>query len=252
MVIPELKKLISKGETKATIERLLEFVSTYYTRFAPEVLMISSRFNQINLERNRGTLPIDDYKIEMNSITYSLLQIIESIEGLTEDNFKKKKRKEDVIELVAELDKRFAQSRRNANTIKSNPTRLREKNDVARELGDIFINHPELIDDFYNTSSEGIITGIANKYKRVPEISAIDFFESVAKNISGNFTKCCIVNALAEIIYTGQLRFGDDERIYNLLDILNPNSAQTVEKNISRVNTELNYFLGKVISDRAE
>lgn len=249
MVIEELKNHISRGETEATIKLLLEFVNTYYTRFAPEVLMISSRYNQVTDERNRGVLPMDDFKIEMNSITYSLLQIIDSIEGLTEENFKKKKSKLEILDQIKELELRFAKSRKKANAIKSNPTRLREKNDVARELGEVFINHPELIPDYFNSDSEGIITGIANKYKRVPEMEAIDFFESVAKNIKGNFTKCCIVNALAEIIYTGQLRFGDDERIYTLLDILHPDSAETVEKNISRVNTELNYFLGKVIAN---
>lgn len=248
MVIKELKSLIGKGDIKTTVTSLLEFVNTYYTRFAPEVLMISSRYNQVSDEKNRGVIPIEDYKIEINSITYSLIQIIDSIEGLSEENFKKKKSKEDVATVIEELDKRYIQSRKKAKAIKSNPTRLREKNDIAREMGEVFINHPELIPDFFNTKSEGIITGIANKYKRVPEITAIDFFESVVENIQGNFTKCCIVNALAEIIYTGQLRFGDEERIYAILDVLNPNSVETVEINISRVNSELNYFLGKVIS----
>lgn len=244
-----LRDLISGGELEQPIEELLKFVKDYYTRFAPEVIIISSRYNQIQSERRANTLPLSDYKIEINSIARSLLQIIDSVEGLSEKNFKPKKGKEDILPRIQDLERRFAQSRKKAKAIQSNPTRLREKNDIARELGEIFINHSELIESYYGTDSEGIITGISNRYKRVPEIDGIDFFESILPHVHGNFTRCCIVNALAEIIYTGQLRFGDDQRIYKILDILHPDAAPTVGHNITRVNAELDYFLGKIIPE---
>ncbi|MBK6623335.1 MAG: hypothetical protein IPG32_21645 [Saprospirales bacterium] len=245
----ELMTLISQGEIRHTIELLLGFVDKHYTRFTPEVYLISSRFSQVSKENREGVLPHSDYTIEINSISKSLLDIVESIEGLSEENFKLKKNREEIMRAISELENRFDQSRTKAKTIQSNPTRLREKNEIARELGEIFINHPELIEPFYGTTSEGVITGIANRYKRLPELTGIDFFESIARNDMGNFTKCCIVNALAEIIYTGQLRIGDDQRISNILDSLFPNSFQTVKLSITRVSAELDYFLGNILSN---
>jgi len=252
MVYQELMTLIRQGEIEETIAKLIEFVDQHYTRITPDVYLISARFNQISREHHLGTLPRNDFNLELNSITNSLLEIIGSIEGLTDENFKKKKSKEEVLALITDLETRFNNSRRKAKTIQSNPTRLREKNDIARELGEIFINHSDLIPSFHGTQSEGIIIGIANRYKRIPELSGIDFMESVAGNDLGNFTKCCIVNALAEIIYTGQLRIGDDQRMANILDILFPNSFQTVKLSITRVSAELDYFIGNILSEARE
>lgn len=241
-MIHELKNLISQGETELTIKTLLEFVDKYYTRFASEVILISNRYSQISKELRLGTIPRSDYSLEINSINFGLLQIIDSIEGLEEKNFKKKKSKEEIIQTIEVLESRFDKSRKRASNIKTNASRLREKNDIARELGEIFINHPELIKDYFHTESDGIITGIANRYKRVPESDCIDFFESVLPNVSGNFTKCCIINAMAELIYTGQFLGGDEKRIEYILITLFPDSSPTARQNINRVYTELEYF----------
>jgi hypothetical protein len=199
-------------------------------------------------EKRLGSIPREDFNLEMNSITHNLIQIIDSLEGQTETNYKPKKGKVAVLHTIRELEARFERSRKKAKTIQSNPTRLREKNDIVRELGEIFTNHPELIQDFTGTDSSAIITGIANKYKKVPDIEGIDFFESIIDKEMGNFTKCCIINAIAEIIYTGQLRIGDDQRIEKILLHLFPNSFQTVKLSITRVSAELDYFLGNVLS----
>ena len=247
MLHKELVDLISQGSLQDAINLLLQFTETHYTRFAPDIYLISSRFNQVSKEHRIGSIPRSDYNIEINSITNSLLEISLSFEGMEESSFKKKKTKEEVLKAISDLDNRYAQSRTKTKTIQSNPTRLREKNDIARELGEIFINHPEMIEEFLNTRSEGIITGIANRYKRIPDTTGISFFESIANQNLGNFTKCCIVNALAEIIYTGQLMIGDDKRISTILDQLFPNSFQTVRLSITRVSGELDYFLGNVL-----
>lgn len=250
MLHKELIDLISKGNLQDAITLLLSFVEKHYTRAAPEIYLISSRFNQVSKDFRLGIIPRSDYNLEINSITKGLLDISSSFEGIDEDKYKKKKSKDEVFKLIKELDDRFNQSRTKAKTIQSNPTRLREKNEIAKELGEIFINHPELIKEFEGSNSEGIITGIANKYKRLPETTGIAFFESVAKPSLGNFTKCCIVNALAEIIYTGQLMIGDEQRITKILDLLFPDSFQTVKLSITRVSGELDYFLGNVLSSK--
>lgn len=251
MIHDQLLTFIRKAEIEETINLLVDFVDKHYTRFATEVYLIANRYSRVTSEKNKGLLEHSDYQIEMNSITYSLLEIIDSIDSLKEENFKKKKNDKEVFSSILELEQRFNQARKKSKTIQSNQTRLREKNDIARELGEIFINHPDLIKSYRGTLSEGIIAGIANRYKRLPEISGIDFFESVAEPILGNFTKCSIANALVEIIYTGQLQTQEDpklvpdnERIANILDKMFPSSFQTVKLSITRVSAELEYFLG--------
>ncbi|MEL6191964.1 MAG: hypothetical protein AAFR66_07935, partial [Bacteroidota bacterium] len=54
------------------------------------------------------------------------------------------------------------------------------------------------------------------------------------------------VNSLMELIYSGQLLVGDEERIDDLLDKLYPKSHHTVKQNIIRVNSELDYYMGKI------
>jgi len=243
----QLMTLISKGEVNEVINLLLDFVNKHYARFAPEVYLISARFNQVEQENRLNTIPRNDYNLEMNSIRKSLIEIIQTMEGFNEENYKKKKSVQEVVAHLTELSSRFHQSRKKAKTIQSNPTRLREKNEISREIGQIFIDYPELIQQYYGVQDEGIISGIANRYKRLPELSGIDFFESISGNDLGNFTKCCIVNALAEILYTGQLRIGDDKRVSKVLDDLFPNSFQTVKLSITRVSAELDYFIGNIL-----
>jgi hypothetical protein len=86
-------------------------------------------------------------------------------------------------------------------------------------------------------------------------MEGIDFFESVIDVEMGNFTKCCIANALVEIIYTGQLHIQEDHRtvpdnirIARILDRLFPNSFQTVKLSITRVSAELDYFTSDLLA----
>lgn len=237
--------LISQGEIQKVLDTMLGFVGQYYARFAPEIYLISARYNQVERESRMGTIPRSDYNIEINSITKCLIDIVASLEGIQPDKYKKKKSREEIQLLIAELENRFGQCRKKANNIQSTPTRLREKNEISREISQVFVDYPELIESYYGTQAEGIITGIANRYKRLPELSGIDFFESISKQNLGNFTKCSIANAVAEILYAGQMRIGDDQRIVRILEDLFPNSFQTVKLSITRVSAELEYLVGK-------
>jgi len=55
-----------------------------------------------------------------------------------------------------------------------------------------------------------------------------------------------IVNALAELIYSGQLRFGDEEKIKSILTRIKTNGDLPLKKNIERVEVALDFLLGKV------
>ena len=248
MIHKQLLNLIGQDELEETIALLLDFVSKHYARFSTEVYLISGRYSQVEKEKRQNAIPRSDYNLEINSIRKSLVDIINSMEGLGEDNFKQKKDKNEIIAQITALENRFFQCRKKAKCIQSNPTRLREKNDIARELSQIFIDYPDLIQNYYGTNNDGVITGIANRYKRLPELTGIDFFESISKIELGNFTKCCITNALAEILYSGQLRVGDEKRISKILDELYPNSYQTVRLSVLRVSAELDYFSGNILT----
>jgi hypothetical protein len=245
MEISRLKSLVRKGEVEDAINQLTEFVSEYHARFAKDVYLLSARFQLVKNERISGRMPIGDYQIEFNSITNSLWEIIKTLEDLDLDSYKKKKNQSDVEKEIMELAERYDHSRKKAKTIQTTPTRLREKNEICKKLVDIFINYPDLLSRFSNTENEGIIAGIANRFKIIPDTTGIDIFERVVNKISGNFPKVCIVNALAEIVYSGQIRFGDELRIYGILDLLSEGAVGPLDKNIQRVRSELDYFLGK-------
>lgn len=246
LIYNQLLELIGKDEIEKTLSLLSEFVNTHYARFTPEVILNKGRYSQIESEKVRGIISDEDYRREKNRIRENLTMIISSMEGLGAENFKPKKDEREIMMRIAELEISFGICRKKSQGFSSNASRLREKNDIARELGQLFIDYPELIKKFHGTEQEGVITGISNRYKRVPELSGIDFFESLSAKHLGNFTKCCITNALAEILYSGQLSMGDDKRIAGILDNLFPNSYQTVRLSITRVSAELDYFAGNL------
>lgn len=240
-----LLKLIGEGETKSAIDMLIGFIETYYARFATEVWLISSRYNQVMKEWIGGRLPLNDYQIELNSINKSILDIVNSVDDSDTGNFHVKKSIEEIQEAVLQLNERYENCRKKAKTIQTTVTRLREKNEIGRKLGELFINYPDLVDIYAETDREGIIIGLAIKFKIVPDTKAIDIFEGVVDKMTGNFSRGCIVNALAEVVYSGQLRIGDDARIYAILDLLLTNADEPLEKNIIRVKTDLDYLLGR-------
>lgn len=245
METEKLKAFVIQGDIQDAISELVKMASNVYTDFALQIYQLSARYSQVIKEHNSGTIPQEDFWREHNSITASLLNILETIEDFHKGSLKRKKTKEEVINEIRSLGERFAATRKKAMQIRSNPTRLREKNEIIDKLAQIFIQNIELIKEFEATDDEGIIAGIANRYKKLPDVDGIDFFENSIDKVVGNFTKSCIANALAEIIYTGQLRIGDDARIEDLLSSLSKDSAYAVLKNIEHVKAELYHFLGK-------
>ena len=90
-----------------------------------------------------------------------------------------------------------------------------------------------------------INAAIADKIIKIPDIDDLELLSTIAKEQIDNFTKGNIVNALAEIIYSGQIRIGDDKIIFHLLSELKLNADLPLLKNIERVYYALLYFLGK-------
>ncbi|MEL6191112.1 MAG: hypothetical protein AAFR66_03645, partial [Bacteroidota bacterium] len=146
--IAHLKKLFLNGEMEEVIKKLKAFIEKYYTRLASDVLLLSSRFNQVTVEMGQNKIGREDYSLEMESIRAEALRIIRSVEELGLENYKEKDNREEILKRIKGHQERFEKSRGRANKIKSNAVRLREKNSIARELGDIFTSSPELIEKY--------------------------------------------------------------------------------------------------------
>jgi len=130
------------------------------------------------------------------------------------------------------------------NEQKITSARLRMKNDLLRKIGDKFIQRPTLVAKYENSGQEGILAGIALKIKMYPDYQDLDVLESLTEQASGNFARGAIVNALAELVYSGQLSIGDDRRVIGLLERLELNSDVPLQKNVERVRAALEYLLG--------
>ena len=189
-----------------------------------------------------GTISIQDHKIELNSITYGLLKLIESFNELNFDCIKPIQSPELIKKEIEKLAFEFD----TCHNIASNPSRLRMKNHLVQKISERLALIPNLIYSFQDSKNEGIISGISEKIKAYPDINDLDILEKIAHNATKNFTKGNIVNALAEIIYSGQLRLGDDSRIEYILTLLNNHPDIPLEKNIERARAALHFLIGKI------
>jgi hypothetical protein len=241
MEIKQLKRLISEGEIDQVIKYLINFSENFYTELNKDIFHTSARYNYLLRDKINGVVSVQDYNLELNSITFGLIEIVTSINDLDPKYFKKVDSSNQIHEDIEKLSKEFD----DCQNIKSTPTRLRMKNHLSRKISEKFIQIPALINEFKFSDKEGIICGISDKIKLVPDNDDLDVLEEIARRATKNFTKGKIVNAIAEILYSGQIRIGDDVRIDDLLDLLNNNADLPLEKNIERVRVALHYAIGK-------
>lgn len=234
----KLKKLIAKGKLEAAISLLLEISNQFLLSFNKEIILLSARYNAIKSDKIKGIINNDEYNIASNSITNSLLEIIALIDELDISKIKKKS-DSNISEKINKLNDEFEETRKIAATT----SRLRMKGNIAKSIGDKFIQFPEIINQFIPTNSNGVICGFCIKIQATPEFGDLDKIELVFKNISSDFTKGCMTNALAELIYSQKLQLGDDKRIIQILNKLKENADNPLSKNIERVEAALNYLI---------
>ena len=117
------------------------------------------------------------------------------------------------------------------------------KNDIAKSISENIIQFPGVISGFLPTNSNGIICGLSKKIQAVPEFGDLDLLELLTGDIGSNFTKGCVTNAIAELVYSQKLQIGDDERIRKILNVLKQNSDVPLVKNIERVESALDYLI---------
>jgi hypothetical protein len=234
----DLKTFLSQGKIEEAIALLLEISNKYLLSFNKEIILISSRYNALKADKLKGLISTKEYSLELNLITDNLLEIISLLDQLDSSKIKEKSNSE-LIEKIRELDKKFSE----CSAIKTTASRLRMKNDIAKSISENFIQHPEAIRAFLPTNSDGIICGWSKKIQSVPEFGDLDLLELSTGNVSSNFTKGCVTNAIAELIYAQKLQIGDDERIRIILNVLKQNSDVPLMKNIERVESALDYLI---------
>lgn len=233
-----VEDLIRKGETKEALKLLEKLRPQVDSAYKVEIDLMTARFNTLQRDLMLNQISYEEGSRETARITNALLQLTDKIfskEGLnTQSN-------DDVKKIIKALDACFYV------IVEESPSlRLREKNQIVNFIYSYFLDRPKLIHDFIDTDGQAIISAIALKFKIAPNIDDLKLLKQISKNASTNFTKGHIVNALAEFVYSGQLRFGDETIIFDTLNVLKPDADIPLLKNIERVEVALQYFLGQI------
>ena len=140
---------------------------------------------------------------------------------------------------IQELAQDYLKSRK----IQNNSARLREKNQIVRKICQLLIKNPELIEQLKISNNQGIISGIAYKVNVMPNVEDLKLLKELTFKTRSYYAKGHITNALGELVYSGQLRIGDDRLIEEILQDLKNESDLPLSKNIERVETALKYFV---------
>lgn len=227
--------LIRKGETDVALKMLEELRPQVDSAHKIEIDLITARFNTLQKDLMLNQISYEEGNREMARITHVLLQLAGKIFGTPKTSKESIKAEVELLGLSYEFI--------DEENISIN---LRWKNDIIRAIYEYFNEYPDLIPDFRHTTEQAIIAAIALRQKIVPNINELNTLKQISKNASSNFTKGHIVNALAEFVYSGQLRFGDETIIFETLNLLKTNADVPLQKNIERVKIALQYFLGQI------
>ena len=230
-----IKNLVRKGETKAAILRFDEYKRNLDSLTNIEIDSLLSRYNCLSTYLRTNQISQEEGSRELARINYAILQIVDDLDN--KDKGIEKPNRE--LNQIQELAKEYLESKQ----IQNNSSRLREKNQIVRKICQILIKNPELIDQLKTSNNQGIISGIAYKIKVMPDVEDLKILKELAFRTTGKYTKGQVTNALGELVYTGQLRIGDDRLIEEILADLKNESDLPLLKNIERVETALKYFV---------
>lgn len=242
-----LRNLIAKGELKEAIISLAAYAGQYLFPFNKEIYALSSRYHSVEKDHMRRTIGQEDYSIEVNSITHHLLEILDMIDQLDQNKVQPFE-SIDPRESIQELHEAFEESRK----IKSKASRLRTKNHLSRQIGEIFLQFPALIPEYMGTSSDGIIGGICRKIIYSPAYSEIEVLSHLVSKTDSLFVKGEMINALAEIIYNGKLGLGDEEIAQQIFQEVEKKADLPLQKNVERVRVALEYLTNTGSFDKSE
>ncbi|MCB9305360.1 MAG: hypothetical protein H6565_02080 [Lewinellaceae bacterium] len=238
----ELKKLIAAGQVDHVLQALIQFIEGADTKMTTEIYLTSARFRKLELEKRRGEISNKDYSTEFNSVTLTLLEVINALSQLDSAMFSGQPSRAETREEIDRLSQEFAET----NSMKSVLSELRMKIHIARKIAAKLVLWPDLIGEFKGTSDPAMICAISRKVKMVPDVQDLDVLVSVIPHAQSNISKGFITNAIAELIYSGQLRLGDDITIREMLDELGKEGDRVLIENVERVEALLDFLTGKI------
>lgn len=247
MDIQELRNFVAKDEILEVFGRVMDFTQQQTFPYTREIHLLSARFHALQREQLGGTISFADAQREAGVIRRDLLELLDLVEGWLQAGVESELKDRPVEQEIKELIRAFEQ----ADRIQSVPSRLRTKNDIARKMAERFLQRPHLISVYSHRKEDGLIAGIAGKVRLAPEMEDLDILEKLAAGAGGHFARGTIVNAVAEIIYSGQILIGDDRRILQLLETLSEAADAPLQKNIERVRASLEYLNGMLSKEPA-
>lgn len=233
--LKHLKKSISHGNIAQVIEELIEFTEGSATSMTTEIYHAAARYRQLEAEKLRGQIALQDYKLEYNSITFTLLEIIDQIQHSAIGTYQQVNPMDQVKKELAMLSKQFEET----NDMRSLASNFRMKIHIARKMAEKLIPWPKLILEYKGTTDQAMICAIGRKVKILAEVTDMDVLETIVPNAKSNLVKGFLTNALVELIYAGQLRWGDEERIQAMLNIMQKDADEVLLTNIIRVQATL-------------
>lgn len=238
MKYEKVTHLIKTGKTKQALKVFTLFNKELDPLTRIEIDSLMSRFSCLATYSRTNRISYEEENRELAKINYALLQIIE------DQNSKEEEKNSDFehdLKAIEKLAKEYIVSKK----IKNNASRLREKSQIVRKIAQILMKKPILLDQLKNSNNQGIISGIVYKMKVAPNVEDLILLKVLSLKVFGNYSKGQITNTLGELVYSGQLRIGDDELILEILNHLKTGADLPLLKNIERVETALEYFIGK-------
>ena len=229
-----IRYLISKGLTKLAIKELQAYRDELSDAIATDGQILAARFSRLQENYRRGLISMEEYDVAINRINDSILQITEIEQSV-------RLSKAQVMEEVEALGIVYSSLSGEENRAE----RLRSKNMLVKEIYKLIAELRELPAELFQSDYEGVMSALAYYVQMNPDVRYIKQLDLLAGRAESHFTKGIIVNALGAIVYSGQIRFGDDVAIGKLLSQLSRHADLPLTKNIERVETALQYLIGQ-------
>lgn len=229
-------ELIAKGETQQALETLRDMRGRIEPSTMMELDLLSSRYFTLQSKVRTNTIKFEDGNQELARINSSILEILDGkvIDSTSYNQLSKK-----YEQLILEIAESYKSISKEAHTA----VRIRKKYKIVKFIAEKLNEYSELIEKFKTTDDQAIIGGIAYKIKANPKVEDLSILKSISERCRSNYSKGQIINAVGEIVYTGELRFGDDIEIKEILVKLESENDIPLTKNIERVLSALDHLL---------
>jgi len=235
-IISKVKNLIAKGKVPHALSILRSSRGIFDNTIIDKFHLLSERYFRLQSNFDLDKIKQDEKNVELNKISQAVINILND-EMFDEPAYQQNENKyEQVILDLGENYKSISRTARNA-------TRIRKKYEIVKFIAEKLIEYPALVSKFQDSKDQAVIGGIAYKIKVDPSVEDLEILKKISKNCESNYVRGQVVNAIGEIIYTAELRIGDDDEIKELLRTIKDEEDIPLTKNIEGVNAALDFLL---------